>query len=167
MSKETLRPTHNEYVQFVEQEFRFLETDYLYVKAWDKKDEFHVAYSGPTISIHIWGWGYGESGHMSVNLGKEKLPHHELVTPIRTRLTESTGKPQLDDIREHAYRLQKECVELLDGDLSILSPFRPFPNADELWFNREFSTIIAFLSNVEEPLSETWKTRYEYALKNA
>lgn len=37
MSRETQRPTHDEYVEFVEEEFGFLEADYGYVKAWDKE----------------------------------------------------------------------------------------------------------------------------------
>jgi hypothetical protein len=167
MSREIQRPGHDEYVEFMEEEFRFLEKDYGFIKAWDKDDGFRVVYSGGKIRVHIWGWGYGESGHLSVNLGEEELPYSELVTSFQTNLTESTGKPQLDDLREHAYRLKNECAELLDGNLSVLIPYRPFPNAEELWFKREFSTIVELLQDVEEPLSDKWKTRYEYALKNS
>lgn len=167
MSRKIQRPTHDEYVQFVEQEFNFLESDYGYRKSWDKKDAFRVIYSGRRISVHIWGWGYGESGHMSVNLGAEELPYRDLVTSKLPEHIGSTGRQQLDDLREHAYRLKTDCQELLTGDLSVLAPYRPFPNADELWFNREFSTIVELLEKVDKPLAGKWKTRYEYALKNA
>ena len=167
MKKEIQRPSHEEYVKFVEGEFLFLETEYGYKKKWDENDRFRVVYSGSSISVHIWGWGYGESGHMSVNLDEEQLPYSECVTTFEKKLTESTGKPQLNDIKEYAFRLKNECGNILMGDLSVLEPFRPFPNAEELWFNREFSTIVQILGNAKQPLSKKWQARYEYALKNA
>lgn len=167
MKKEIQRPSHTEYVKFVEDEFAFLESEYGYKKKWDDNDKYRVSYSGTIMSAHLWGWGYGESGHMSINLDKEELPYSEYVTSFDKKLTESTGKPQLDDFRECAYRLKNECQSILKGDLSVLDPYRPFPNAEELWFKRDFSMIIEQIEKNKKPLSKKWQNRYEYALKNA
>jgi hypothetical protein len=164
--KNILRPSHEEYVKFVEKEFSFLEIEFGYQNKWDAKDKFKVVYTGQSISVHIWGWGYGESGHISINLGEEQLPFTEFVTPFKKKLTESTGKPQLDDFKEYAYRLRNECQEILKGNLSPLDPYRPFPNAEKLWFDRAFAKIIELVESNKKPLSKKWQTRYEYALKN-
>jgi hypothetical protein len=136
-------------------------------KKWSKDDAFSITYAYKSMSVHIWGWGYGESGHISLNIGEEKLPYHEYATPLNKKLTESTGKKQLDDLKEHAYRLKNECQQILKGDLSSLLPYRPFPNAENLWQKRAFAQIVQQLQNSKVPLTETWKNRYEHALKNA
>ena len=167
MKKEIKRPSHDEYAKFVESEFSFLETDYGFNKIWDQQDRFRVVYTGGQISVHVWGWDYGESGHVSLNLGNEELPYAKYVTSFERKLTESTGKRQLDDLKEHAHRLRFECKEILRGDLSSMLPLRPFPNAEELWFKRDFVKIIKNLKDSEKTLSPLWQSRYEYALKNS
>jgi hypothetical protein len=167
MKKALQRPTHEEYVAFVEEEFAFLQNEYGYKRRWDSTDSYRAVYSGPGISVHIWGWGYGASGHVSLMLGEEQLPYHEYVTPFDKKLAESTGKQQLNDLREHAHRLRNECAQLLRGDLSVLDPYRPFPNANELWHKRDYSKIVELLNNSRKPLSRKWQARYEHALKNA
>jgi hypothetical protein len=159
------RPSHDEYVRFVEAEFGFLETEYGFARAWDPNDDFRVAYSKGPMAVHIWGWGWGESGQMSLHLGDEELPFVRLVTPLDRKLTATTGKQQLDDLRERAYRLQHECQDVLRGDLSPLTPYRPFPRAEEVWLKRDFATLIKCLEHAEQ-LSPMWQNRYEFALKN-
>ncbi|MBN1609004.1 MAG: hypothetical protein JW940_20420 [Polyangiaceae bacterium] len=166
MRKQIQRPSHEQYVQFVEAEFGFLETEYGFNKKWDAEDQFRVVYSNGPMSVRVWGWGWGASGHMSLNLGDEELPYSQYVTSFDRKLTATTGKKQLDDLQERAFRLRNECQEILRGDLSSLVPFRPFPNAEELWSRRDFATLIERLRHTDQPLSPMWQNRYEYALKN-
>jgi len=161
------RPSHDEYVRFVEAEFGFLETEYGFGRAWDPNDGFRVVYAKGSMAVRIWGWGWGASGHVSLHLGDEELPFARYVTPLDRKLTATTGKQQLDDLREQAYRLQHECQDVLRGDLSPFAPFRPFPGAEEVWRKRDFATLIRCLEHTEQPLSPMWQNRYEFALKNA
>jgi len=167
MKKEVIRPSHSEYVKFVESEFSFLETLYGFNKVWNKTNRFQVRYSLNSISVSIWGWGYGESGHASISFKDEELPYFEYVTSFDRKLTEPTGKQQLDDLKEHAHRIRNECQTVLQGDLSVLDELRPFPKAEEFWAKRDYKTIVESLEKNKKPLSIKWQNRYEYAIKNA
>jgi len=161
------RPSHEEYVAFVETKFRFLEKDYGFRKVWDPQDKFRVVYSSHDLNVQIWGWGWGASGHLSVNIGNEELPFFRVMTPLTEKLLGTTGKPQLDDLQELAFRLEKEGADLLRGDFTRMLPYRPFPYAEELWRKRDYSTLVDRLRKCEMPLSPEWQNRLEYASKNA
>jgi hypothetical protein len=166
MKPDIQRPSHDEYVSFVEERFRFLEQEYGFRKSWDTQDSFRVAYSNGDLRVQIWGWGWGASGHASLSLGDESLPYHRIVTPLSQRLLATTGKPQLDDLQELAIRFEKQCADLLRGDFTRLLPHRPFPRAEELWHKRDYATLVDRLRKCEVPLSPEWQNRFEYALKN-
>jgi len=167
MKTEIQRPSHEEYVAFVETRFQFLERDYGFRKVWDPEDKFRVVYSNHDLNVRIWGWGWGASGHLSVNLGDEALPFFRVMTPRTEKLLGTTGKPQLDDLQELAFRLEKEGADLLRGDFTRMLPYRPFPYAEELWQKRDYATLVDRLRKCETPLSPLWQNRLEYASKNA
>ena len=159
------RPSHAEFVSFVEDRFRFLEDDYGYSKAWDSRDDFRVVYSNQDLQVRIWGWGWGASGHVAFNLGDEELPFLRLATSLSESLHPKSDKPQLDDLQELAIRLT-ECRDLLLGDLTRLLPYRPFPRAEEIWRKRDYPALVDHLNKCQTVLSPEWQNRFEHALKN-
>ncbi|EJZ43757.1 hypothetical protein [Leptospira licerasiae] len=166
MKKPIVRPSHKEFVDLAETEFLFLEVEYSFRKEWDSVDAFHVTYSNSYLKIHIRGWSYGEYAYVTIFFGEEELPYHEYITSFSKKLTPTTGKNQLDDLKEYAYRLKFECREILEGNFTCLIPYRPFPNAEKVWRKRDYSEIVRQLQNVSLPLSEAWSNRLEHAKKN-
>jgi hypothetical protein len=101
-----------------------------------------------------------------MNLGDEQLPFFRVMTPLTEKLLGTTGKPQLDDLQELALRLEKEGADFLRGDFTRMLPYRPFPYAEELWWKRDYSTLVDRLRKCEMPLSAEWQNRLEHASKN-
>ena len=167
MKKPIQRPSHDEYVRFVEDEFRFLEAELDFLKTWDSQDAFRVKYSKERIHVSIWGWGYGESGHAGIELDDEEIPYWYLTTPRTTKLSPPTGKSQLDDLREIAVRMRNECRDILLGDFTRLLPFRPFPHAEEMWRSRRWKELVVALDACSKPFNDLWANRYDHAVKNS
>ncbi|TGM87978.1 hypothetical protein [Leptospira licerasiae] len=166
MKEKILRPSHEEFVDLVKAEFFFLETKYGFRKKWHSTDHFHVTYFNEYLKIHVIGWGYGESASLIIFFGEEELPLYKYMTPFSKKLTTATGKKQLDDLKECAYRLKNECGEILEGNFTCLLPYRPFPDAEKIWQKRDYVEIVKQLQNINIPLSEAWKNRFEHAKKN-
>jgi hypothetical protein len=121
-------------------------------------------------------------------LDDEELPYFRITTPMNKKLTQSIGKPQLDDLSECAHRLRHECKDILDGDLSRLSEWRTwaaeqrqryedfrerdkmerfFAKAEVMWQSRDFGSLVAYLGPQERQLNVFWRRRYRYAQEHA
>ena len=187
-SSDIPRPSRDEFRNTVESLFGFLCAEYGYVSHWDNEDHFSVEYTKEPLVIRVYGSGWGAYGHVIMMIGEEHLPYHQITAPGNRRLTQSTGKPQLDDLSELAYRIRNECKDILSGDLSRLSDWRKwkaeqeqkvrdfsqrheterfFAKAEELWQPRRFSALVQYLHACESQLNPLWRRRYRYAQKHA
>jgi hypothetical protein len=187
-SNDIHRPSAEEFRASVESLFSFLCTEYGYAAHWDDKNRFSVEYVKASLVIKVYGLGWGSSGHVTLMLDEEELPYSKVTTPINKKLTQSVGKPQLDDLSEYAYRLRYECKDILGGDLSRLTKWRTwaaeqrqryedfrkrdkmerfFAKAEDMWRLRDFVSLVAYLRPQESRLNVFWRRRYGYAQKHA
>jgi hypothetical protein len=110
------------------------------------------------------------------------------MTKFTERKAEATDKPQLDELREYAWRLRHECSAIVAGDLAEVERThetvrekqrqieaarqadkrgRFFSIADKLFRAHQFAECVTHLQQSPYELNETWKARFEYAQRHA
>ncbi len=110
------------------------------------------------------------------------------MTKLTERKTPPTDQPQLDELREYAWRLRHECPAIVAGDFTQVERIREaireqeqrieaarqadergrfFSVADKLFRAGQFAQCATHLEQSPFELSEVWKARFEYARRHA
>ncbi len=185
--KEHWSASPDEFRETVETEFRFLCDQFQYKLLWNAENPFEAIFTYRGTEIRVIGISYGFGAMASMVSDGDEIPFWTLTTKMNKRFTPSTNKPQLDDLREYAYRLKNECQDILRGDFSrvkeaqrIIEEQRReldekrkadvkgmfFSKADKLWKNKNFRELKLVLSDSPYNLSEVWQKRFEYSKKH-
>jgi hypothetical protein len=191
MKKDTAKhwsASPDEFRQTVECEFDFLCKEHGYELVWSNDNPFEATFEHGKMAFWVTGESYGFSAMVYASCGSKDMPLWPIMTKLTTRFTPRTDKPQLDDLRELAYRLKNECLDVVSGDLKRLDEVLAeieiqraqideqrqadkkgmfFSNADKLWKNKKYSDLITLLRKTDFKLSPVWLKRLEYAEKHA
>ena len=185
--KEHWPASPDEFRDTVETEFRFLSDKFQYKLSWDTDNPFEAIFTNSGIEIRVIGINYGFGATAILVSNGEEIPFWTLISKTDERFTPPTDKPQLDDLREYAYRLNNECQDILKGDFARLAEARQiiedqgkkineewqadikavfFSKAYELWKNKEFRELNLLLAESPYSLSGVWQKRFEYSKKH-
>lgn len=190
MKKARLRysATPDEFFATVGTEFGFLVLEHGYQRVLLADNPFTVEYRRGALCIRVSGISYGFGAHLEVIVAGESLPLWPIMTKFSERKAAPTDKPQLDELREYAWRLRHECSAIVAGDFSEIERIREavreqqrrieaarhadergrfFSIADKLFRARQFAECATHLQQSPFDLSETWKARFEYARRHA
>ena len=178
----------DEFFKTVQQEFLFLESEYGYVLDIPPNRLFTAEYYKDELRIRVSGINYGFAANLEMFVQGEYLPLWPIMSSIAERKTLRTGEPQLDDIREYAWRLRHECQNILVGDLSAVNGIRLIierqqhemqqaqlikehdkflDTAEELFNEERYAEYVQHFSNSSYPLSHFIIARLRYAKKRA
>lgn len=180
--------TPEEFFTTVDTEFGFLVSENGYQRVVPSDQPFTVEYRRGTLCIRVSGVSYGFGACLQFFVDGESLPLWVVMTKLTVRKAELTDKPQLDALREYAWRLRHECSALVAGDFAEVERTREavrekqrqieaarqadkrgrfFSIADKLFRAHQFAECVTHLQQSPYELSETWKARFEYAQLHA
>ena len=186
--KEHLSASPTEFREAAETEFEYLCDRFGFRLSWNPKNPFEAIYSRGGIEIRVTGINYGFGAMASLISDGEEIPFWTLKPKMKGRFLPATNKPQLDDLREYAFFLKNECIDILKGDITRLETARIileehhnkldehrranvkgmfFSEADKLWKSKEFDKLNMILAESPYKLSKVWQKRFEYSKKNA
>ena len=183
---ETYSATKDEFFRTVEEEFSFLVSEYGYTARVPEDRPFTVEYAHDRLRIRVSGINYGFAAHLEVFADGDYLPLWPLMTKLNEHKTIWTDKPQLDELREYAWRLRHECVAIVTGSFSQVEKIREtvseqarkleearqvdeqnrfFSIADKLFREKKYAECVAHLLESKFALSAVWLARLDYAKK--
>lgn len=177
-------PSPEEFHSAISEGFNFLCQLYGFRKGLSESNLFEAIYTRARGTIRVLGGGYGSMAWMEISLDGRDVPYHLLLTSRRIRYFLASDSPQLDDIREIAARLQRECSGFLtdpvrfsedawqaERDAADAAQRRRdadpkgtfFSHADALWKNKKWHELASHLASSVYPLSSAWAERLDQA----
>lgn len=180
--------TVEEFFSTVDTEFGYLVSEHGYERVLPAGCPFAVEYRRDALCIRVSGISYGFGAHLEAFVEGEFLPLWPVMTPLTARKTTPTDKPQLDELREFAWRLRRELSDLVAGDFTVAEQIRAgvraqeekdaialqaderhhfFSIADTLFRARQFAECVSHLEKGRFELSALWKARLDYARRSA
>jgi hypothetical protein len=179
--------TPDEFFHTVEIEFSFLGNEHGYKLTQPKNELFTVVYEHGSKLIRVTGINYGFGAHLEAWIDGEYLPLWPLMSDSSERKSPVTEKPQLDDLREYAWRLKHECADIVKGDFSRVDRIHEairrnrrsieekeqqakwvefFKAAEKLFNTKRFAECVEHLSTSPYKLPPIWEGRLKYAMKH-
>ena len=177
-------PSKDEFHAVIDSEFGFLVKSHGFKKKMSTTNEFEIFYIHGRCKIQLNGSGYGSDVDLEISLDGRCVPWHFIAPNYRTRFTPKSDAPQLDLIRESAYRVREHLLSIVQGDDSLAirawqlaeqateeaeqrrskdpsSVF--FSTADRLWKNKRWSELVLHLTGSSFSLSTAWQQRFKEA----
>ncbi len=179
--------TPDEFFHTVEIEFGFLGIEHGYKLTKPINEPFTVVYEKGSQLIRVTGINYGFGAHLEAWIDGEYLPLWPLMSDLSARTFPDTEKPQLDDLREHAWRLKQECADIVKGDFSRVDKIHEaigknrrsieekdqqakwvefFKVAEKFFNTKQFAECVERLSTSPYKLPPIWEGRLKYAMKH-
>ena len=180
--------TPSEFLATTDTEFGFLVSEHGYQRVIHPKDPFTIEFRRNSLCIRVTGINYGFGAHLDAYVDGQFLPLWPVMTNLSERKTPQTDEPQLDDLREYAWRLRHDCAAIVAGDFAVVDKIhtaireqereieearqnaevgRFFNVADKLFRARQFAECVAHLQQSPFKLSKIWQARLDYARRHA